>query len=133
MATNYGRDLYCAADMDPNMREVTGAELMALVCFRRIYTPRGSLISAPGENTIDLREYLSSEVDLSQTEIVGIKAAAMSAILADPRVLRVTITPTFDTAARSLTLKIDGEGASGPFALVVRASALTVELLSAQR
>lgn len=129
---DYGRDLYCDTDMDASMTEVSGALMMAQVCMRRLYTPKGSLLSSPAENTVDMREFLSTSVDLTGREITGAKAVATSALLADPRVERVTVDPVYDPAARTLRLGITGYGAAGPFALTLAVSSLTVEILNVQ-
>lgn len=126
--TDYGRDWSCAVDLLPTFAEVTGAELMAQVCMRRIYTPTGALFSAPLADTIDVRTYLSTEVD--QAKINLIRGACTGAIMADPRVLSVTVTPTWSPATRTLTLAIAGTGAEGPFALTLAVSSVTVELLT---
>lgn len=130
MATDYGRDLYCTTDLDASLTEVSGAQMMAQVCLRRLYTPRGSLLSSPSENTIDVRGYLSETVDLTRQDLVGIKAACTAALLADPRIESVTVTPRFDSVTRVLTLGIDANGALGPFSLTLAVTSLTVELLN---
>jgi hypothetical protein len=132
MATDYGTDLYCDTDMDASMTEVSGSLLMQQVILRRLYTPKGSLLSAPGENTVDLREWLSSSVDPTQREITGAKAAAMSALMADPRIESVTITPRFDATTRTLLMSIAGYGALGPFSLTIGVTSLTVDILNGQ-
>lgn len=126
--TDYGRDWSCAVDLLPTFGEVTGAELMAQVCMRRIYTPEGALFSAPLADTIDVRTYLSTEVD--QAKLYLIQGACTGAISADPRVLSVTVTPTWIPATRTVQLAIAGEGAAGPFALTLAVSSVTVELLA---
>lgn len=128
--TDYGRDLSCTTDFLPTFAEVTGADLMAQVCMRRIYTAPGSLFSAPFADTIDVRTYLSTEVDPSRAEINAIRGACTAAIQADPRVLSVLVEPTWEPSIRSLSLRISGEGAAGPFALTLNVTAVTVELLA---
>ncbi len=132
MATDYGTDLYCDTDMDGSLTEVSGSLLMQQVILKRLYTPKGSLLSAPGENTIDLREWLSTSVDPTQREITGAKAAATSALMADQRIESVTIDPQFDAATRTLLMSIKGFGAAGPFSLTIAVTSLTVDILNGQ-
>ena len=127
--TDYGRDFYCNTDFLPTFAETSGAELMAQVCMRRIYTTPGSLFSAPLADVIDVRTFLSSEVDPSRAEIGTIKGACTAAILADPRVLSVTVDPTWQPREKTLLLAINGQGSDGPFQLTLAVSAVTVELL----
>lgn len=128
--TDYGRDWSCATDFLPTFAEATGAELMAQVCMRRIYTPTGVLFSAPQADTIDVRSYLSADMDPDMSRLNLIRGACTGAILADPRVLSVTVTPEWFPATRTLTLAIAGTGAEGPFALTLAISSVTVELLA---
>lgn len=132
MATDYGTDLYCDTDMDGSLTEVSGSLLMQQVILKRLYTPKGSLLSAPSENTIDLREWLSSSVDPTHREITGAKAAAVSALMADQRIESVTVTPAFDAATRTLRVSIAGFGAEGPFSLTIGVTSLTVDILNGQ-
>ncbi len=64
----YGVDFSCTDDMHPTMPTTSGDQLMREVAFRRLYTPTGSLLSAPQEFTIDVREYLSSESDSDRSQ-----------------------------------------------------------------
>lgn len=125
--TDYGRDWYGTTDLLPTFASVTGATIMAQVCMRRVYTPPGSLFSAPLADTVDVRTYLSGEVD--QGKLGLIKGACTGAIMADPRVLSVTVTPTWFPSTRTMTIQIEGLGAQGPFALTLGVSSVTVELL----
>jgi len=125
--TDYGRDWYGTTDLLPTFASVTGSELMAQVCMRRVYTPPGSLFSAPLADTVDVRTYLSGEVD--QAKLNLIRGACTGAIMADPRVLSVTVTPTWFPSTRTMTLAIAGEGSQGPFALTLGVTSVTVELL----
>ena len=128
--TDYGRDWSGTTDLLPTFASVTGAELMAQVCMRRIYTPVGVLFSSPQADTVDVRQYLSTDIDPDRAKLNLIQGACTGAILADPRVLSVTVRPTWDAPTRTLTLAINGEGAEGPFALTLAVTSVTVELLT---
>lgn len=125
----YGRDLHCTTRLLPSMPEVTGARLMAQICCRRCYTPPGGLLSDRFAVTVDLRSYLSSDISPDRRELAVIKSAALAAIQDDPRVLYVTIDPSYDSTSRMVRLAIKGQGSEGPFALVLGITSLTVDIL----
>lgn len=122
----YGLDLSCTADLHPTMNVVTGDDLMREVCFRRLYTPRGSLLSSPQEVTIDVREYLSAEADEDRA-VDLLRGACIAALSSDPRILSVDV--VVEIVDREATIAIAAIGSEGPFALTISASAATVAVL----
>ena len=127
---DYGYDLSCPGTLPPNMPEVSGARMMAEMICRRLFTPRGSLLSDPFAATIDLRTYLSVDQSPDFSTLNLIKSAATAVILDDPRVQSVTVTVTASAQDRRVNLSVQGFGAFGPFALVIGVDALTVSLLT---
>lgn len=126
---NYGKDISCTTDLDATFRLVSGEEMMGQVCLRRLYCRKGRLLSDPNDKTIDARDFVSQGVAASQGGLARIKGQCQEALVADPRIFSAVVTPTFDSLERSLALNIVGTGAFGPFALTLRVTELTVELL----
>lgn len=129
MATpNYGVDLSCTSDIDPLLRDVTGVELMAQVCVRRLFCRQGRLLSNPIDNTIDARDFLSQGI--TPSDLPRIQGLCAGALLGDPRIFPpTTVAASFNPNLRVLTLAINATGAAGPFSLTLAVSAVTVELL----
>jgi hypothetical protein len=142
--TDYGRDLACATSLDPGMRDVIGATLMRQAIMRRLYTPRGGLLSAPFAVTVDLREYLSTDHEYDGRILYLMKAASIAAIQDDVRVLRVDVDvqpraltrsangTEYPASDRTVIVSVRGTGADGPFSLTLAVSSLTIELLRDQ-
>lgn len=124
---NYGVDLSCTDDLSALLNTVSGTELMGQVCVRRLYCRKGSLLSNPLANTLDARDFISSEV--GPGGIAKIQGLCQAALLDDERVFDVQVVATFSRNQKTLSLAITGTGAQGPFALVLGVSSLTVELL----
>lgn len=127
---DYGYDMYCDTDISPTLQDIGSPAIMPQVALRRLYTPLGSLLSAPSIVTCDVREFLSSDVALDGRQIARIKSTVTSALIDDARIDQVTVVPRYDERARSLVLGITGFGAGGPFRLTIAATAATVQLLS---
>lgn len=127
---DYGLDLSCDTDLDPMLTTVTGATLMRQAVARRLQTRNGLLFSDPLYG-LDVRDLLSADIDASG--LARIKALCAAELLRDERVSTVNVTATYATTTKTLTLTIVGDGALGPFSLVVNASGgtLTVSDLSA--
>ena len=126
---NYGRDISCTTDLDATFRLVSGVEMMGQVCLRRLYCRKGRLLSDPNDQTLDARDYLSQGIAATQGGISRIKGQCQTALVADPRIFTAIVSPVFDSLERRLDLNIVGTGAFGPFALTLRVTELTVELL----
>ena len=126
---DYGLDIWCTTDIDPLLADVTGAELMAQVCLRRLFTRLGALISAPNALTLDSRDFLSLGV-ISGGDIPNIQAQCQAALLDDERVQTVSVVASFESTSRTLTLTIVGVGAFGPFSLTIAVTSVTVQLLN---
>jgi hypothetical protein len=127
--TDYGYDLRCATDTTPTMLEGSGLELMADVCCRRLYTPNGTLLSAPGARTTDLRLYIGSTQDRGDRTLGTIRSDATAALKDDERISAVSINIRWEPDESFMELDIDGVGHLGPFALTLRVDSVTVQVL----
>lgn len=129
MATDYGTDISGATDLTPTMLNISGLPLMQQVICRRLYTPPGSLLSAPSAKTIDLRDYLSITIESNGSNTGFLRTAITQALLDDPRIFSVVVNLAFDSAAATMTVGLRGVGAAGPFQLTLSVNSLTVDLL----
>jgi len=136
MATepNYGSDIAVTVnggriDLDSTFRLVSGTEMMAQRACRRLYCRKGRLLSDPNDNTLDARDFVSQGLAANNAGLSRIRAQCQSALLGDPCIFTALVTPTYDTRTRALDLACKGTGAFGPFALTLRVTELTVELL----
>jgi hypothetical protein len=131
MTTNLGRDTYCADELQPG-RLAEGVMLVALNQYHRLKTPRG-MLRGPGPEAQNYGLPLDELVGQADTEA---KRAAMpgqirAELLKDPRVESVDVKMTVTTAGGLVeyAFAISGQTGEGPYELVVKASAVTVQLL----
>lgn len=120
MAIDYGTDISCTTDMDPSLRLVSGSELMREVIVRRLTCRKGSLLSDPLYG-IDIRDFLNSRID--SKALTRIQSIVTGELQNDERILSVTSEASFNTTSKTLTLQMQGTGASGPFDLTITAGA----------
>ena len=125
---DYGLDISCTTDMDPSLRLVSGPTLMREVVVRRLTCRKGSLLSDPLYG-IDIRDFLNSKFD--STSLARIQSLVTGELLGDERIQSVTTIASYATVSKTLTLRIQGTGALGPFNLTITAGtgALTVSAL----
>lgn len=128
---DYGTDINGATDLAASLTNINGDPLLAQVICRRLYTPSGSLLSAPAAKTIDLRDYLSTTQNRNGTSTGYIRTAITQALLDDERILSVTVDLRFDPdlAGGTMFVGLTGYGANGPFALTLSVNSVTVEVL----
>lgn len=131
---NYGKDIALVigggvVDLDATFRMVEGAQLMAQVCVERLYCRKGRLLSDPNDNTIDARDFISQGIAGTAAGLQRIKGLCQAAIAGDPRVFTIVVEPTYNAVTRALDLSCRGTGSSGPFALTLRITELTVDVL----
>ncbi len=124
--TDYGHDFSCVGDLLPTLAIVSGRRTLAEAVARRLTTPRGSCIDAPNDG-LDVRMWLQD--DASNSDIAMYAAACDAELLKDERILRSTTTLTLSTSG-ALTATIAIVDSSGPFALVLAVSGVTVQILS---
>ncbi len=128
MTTDYGIDVWCDADLDPLLRNVTGERLMAQAMLHRLQTRPGMLLDDPTYG-FGLSDLLSEET--SPAELASISARMENELEKDERVLSVDVKGTAIEEAGAFTYEFDitGHGAAGPFALTIGVDGVTVELL----
>ena len=114
----FGSDLSCRDDLTQNMVEVPGDSIQAVAeaNYRRITTPRGSLLDDP-DYGIDVREFLHQPATTQrQSEIAAIIRAEL---LKDDRNDEISVSLQSTNAGRDWTIYIDGQTAEGPFSLTI--------------
>lgn len=130
----YGHDLSCTTDLDPAMVEVDGLVGLSQSLFRRIITPRGTLIDDPNYG-FDLTQFLND--DLGPQDVSRIGTQVDAEYLKDERVYQssttITIVPLSNaTASGTLVVASLVTPSTGPtFRLVISVSAVTQALLQA--
>ncbi len=128
MAINYGRDLSCLNRLETG-RTVTGTELVLQAIYRRLITPRGSVIDAPNYGT-NIEELLSRAY--TKEGLASIPGIIRAEVLKDERVLTATVKARFETFPNvRLVVEIDCTSAAGPFDLTLGVSEVSTELLKA--
>lgn len=121
----YGHDLSCATDLDPGMVEVDGVQGLAQSLYRRIITPRGTLIDDPNYG-FDVTQYIDDDVD--QAAISRCQSGVDAEFVKDERVVRsATVAAFFGGVLTIQSLVTPGSGPN--FRLTVAATAVTVTLL----
>jgi len=125
---DYGYDMAGSLDITPALHDVGSDNIMPQVCVRRLTTSAGSLLSAPEEDTIDLRDYLSS--GLTENDLYAIRSDMNIALTADERIDTVDITLQFDRVTEVMTTSVKGNGALGPFELTLSVSSVSVDIIN---
>ncbi len=121
---DYGNDTDCVSDLTFARREVDGETAMAQSMARRLTTGRGTLFYAP-EYGYDLRQFLRGSVP-SESVLNG---NIENELLKDERIADVTVESSHNEGTESLSIRIQGDGAEGPFDLTLEIGAVTVKLL----
>lgn len=127
----YGTDVRCLDDVDDPEVLVSGDLNMAYALARRwLHDPEE--FEAIGEtepyDCIDARGWFGKRLNLNdRTTLDDIQTQHQQVLLGDPRVRTATVTATF--AQGLLTLTAQGQGANGPFGLVLQVSSVTAQIL----
>lgn len=134
MATNFGTDVSCVNSLRTG-RLVSGPRLVAEACFRRLNTPRGTLIGGEDEQNygLDLADLIGSVATPSAE--AALPGRIQAELLKDERVASVVVnvTSTMDSAgAVTWSIDVEGDTAEGPFSLQIGVSEVTVDLLGIQ-
>ena len=124
----FGQDISCLVDLDPMLGLTSGIHTLAQGLANRLQTPRGSLWYDPDYGT-DVRAYLNGA--MTTQKLGQLQAAVQGECMKDRRVLSAACAATFSASTSTLSLKVTGTTAAGPFALVLSVSAVSVSLLSA--
>ncbi len=127
MASDYGIDVSCVDDIDPTFGLVRGPTAVAQALARRFITPRGGL-HYDGTYGYDLRSHLNASVDAGDEFLMA--SAVEAQCEQDERVSSASASVAYDAQTETLRVAIHADGDEGPFELVLRVSAVTVEILS---
>ncbi len=125
----YGSDFSCLTGLDPILRLVSGSELMTQVAFRRLYCPPGGLFSSPNAVTVDVRDFLGQPFDPVRDR-PRVIALCQAALVDDERIYSAQVTCSYDDG--TLSIGASGTGSLGPFNLLLKVTAVTVEILRQQ-
>ncbi len=130
MTTDFGRDVSCTDTMRTG-RLVSGPRLVAEACYRRLITPRGTLLGGEDEANygLDLGGLLGSST--SAAEVAALPGRIRNELLKDERVESVEALVTATTTAGSTSYVIDvtGTTAEGPFELKLAVADVTLAVL----
>jgi phage baseplate assembly protein W len=131
-ASGFGLGWSCTDDLAVGTM-VSGNRIVAEACYRRLITPRGTLIDDPNYGT-DLTSLIDSELAVATQSQQTSTLARMFAMVdqemrKDERVLSSATTGAFVSSV--LTVAIAIRTATGPFQLVIAVSGVTVTLLRA--
>lgn len=131
MTTNFGRDTSCTTSMRTG-RFASGVRLVGEAAFRRLTTPRGTLLGGPDEQNYGFD--ISSKVGTTTTRgaVAALPGQIRAELLKDERItdVEVSVTATKGAAgADELAVVITASTHEGPFTLKLSVSELTVDLV----
>lgn len=126
----YGRDLSCTDRIIPG-RLVSGGQLLAEACYRRLITPRGQLLDDPTYG-LAVCQWLGRE--MTPEFLVSVPGQIRNELTKDPRIEVVEVTVTTlrgASGAPEMVIDIEGRGVEGEtFELSLHVSDVKVQLLS---
>jgi hypothetical protein len=125
---NYGSDLSCTTDLDPLGTVVSGAAMVRERAIRRLISRKGSILSAPFAETIDVRDLLSDAV--APGGAARIQANVRTALLDDECIAAATVQITYLPTSKTMMIAVACDGALGPFAFTLDVGSVTVSVLS---
>lgn len=125
-ATELGVDVSCYPDLSASFALVSQKRAVAEMAYRRLTTERGSLSFHPDAGR-DLRYFLGESV--TDARLFALREQIESELIRDERVEKAVAKLDFDSQSGALTVTIDLYTAEGPFALTIRVTQLTIELL----
>ncbi len=126
---DFGTDIAGGVDLTPTLLNDSGQALMLGVVVRRLFTPNGSLLSAPSALTVDLRQFASGDYPQDDRGTRVIESTAAAALKDDERIFTAFVKIRWESAFY-LTVKAVGEGADGPFSLTLGVGSVTFSVLS---
>lgn len=126
---DYGFDFYCADDLDPLWRTVTGGAVLGQQALHRITTT--SLLNAP-DYGIDLRAKFGA--NMTDAEARRLEPLASQYIMQDERIesvdVRITLSRGSGPVEKIMRVEVDGKGSKGEtFSVVFGISSLTSDFL----
>lgn len=132
-----GVDIDCITDINPNLTLASGKKNLANAVARRLLTDRSWLRDVTGDLDEKAGEYgepilagLNSSYSVAELE--QIEGKVKDQCEKDERIKSADVSAVFVLATSSLTITINLEIASGPFSLILKVSALTVEILDGE-
>lgn len=130
-ATDYGADALALLDLPEVEIMGTGDIVVAYAIGRRWLTPSGALEEIGDTepyDSIDVREWLGRRFKVGDRSVLDdLQTQAAQVALGDLRVRSITVAATF--TAGVLTLRGAGQGAKGPFSLVLSVDGLSAQIL----
>jgi hypothetical protein len=124
--TDLGTDVALTDDLDSVWGVVNGKTNLAMAIYRRLTTTRGALFYDP-DYGFSLTDLVNAE--LSAADISASRGAIIAECKKDERVESANVTLTFNQAMKALDIVVQLDSAIGPFDLVLRATALNVDIL----
>ena len=121
-----GTDVFCLTDIPLRWTLVTERQNLACALARRLSTPRGTLDWDPNYG-FDLRGSLND--GLTQTALSQLRGAISSECEKDERVLRCDADVVYIAASSSLTVNLTITTNTGPFALILQVTSVSVDVL----
>lgn len=129
---NYGQDfavVETATGPDIDFAHLaTGVDVLANSLLCRLTTPHGSVIDSPND-CLDVRALLGA--GLTQADMQGVQQRVQREVERDARVLGATVSASYNTGTRAMTLTIRVATAQGPFTMTLSVSNVSVALITA--
>mgnify|MGYP000327269352 CR=1 FL=1 len=122
---DFGTDLSAYPDLSWTLK--SGLDNLAEAAVRCLSTPPGALFYAPGYR-LDLKKFLNESI--TPEVLFEMETLASNALEADPRILSAEVRasqPERNLVQLDITLQTE----AGPFALVLRVTQVSVEVLRA--
>jgi hypothetical protein len=127
-AIDFGTDISCIGDLDPNFNLVSGVACLAQDLAHRLQTPRGGLPYDAGYG-FDTRALLNEST--SSTSLAAWRHSIEAQCLQDERVDSCSATLVFAGQNNSLAITLDVDTSeANSFVLVLGVNSLTVSILS---
>lgn len=124
-----GVDISSLPDLDGGFALAGGYRALGQALARRLETERGSLFYDLDYGT-DVRDRLNDSVN--PAELAALQGDIDTECEKEERVLSASATVNFDASTGKASIPIQITTAQGPFALILSADALTVQLLAIQ-
>jgi len=130
---DYGTDISCTDDLNPNLTLVEGTAALAQALQRRLSTPRGRLYRYP-DYGYDLRHRVAIEESTSETQR-GIEAECLKDERAREARATVVLVDTYELAQETgrdigtMLVTVHVDSSEGDLSFVLNVSTVTVELL----
>jgi hypothetical protein len=126
-APEFGSDIPVFPDLDDTLTPRTGTAIVLDAVARRFVTARGVLWAHPDYGR-DLRQYLNAP--MTSSTLARIKADVEDQAKQDERVDSAKASVSYDAPSQRVRIRLALGLDSGPFALTLVVSQLTVELLT---